>query len=153
MAGTLQVGQEAPDFTLKDEQNQDVKLSELRGQAVVLEFFPLAFSPICEGEMCSIRDNWSEWEGTGATVFGVSRDSVWSLKAWKEQKGLKNRFLADMNGQVARQYGAWLEERGIAKRVTVVIDKTGKVSYSSETENPGVARNQQEIIAAAGAAR
>ena len=153
MAGTTQVGQEAPDFTLRDEQNQEVKLSDLRGQTVVLEFFPHAFSPLCEGEMCTIRDNWSDWEGTGATVFGISRDSTWSLKAWKEQKALKNRFLSDMNGQVARQFGAWQEERGFAKRVTVVIDKSGKVSYSSETENPGVVRNQEEIIAAANAAR
>ena len=103
MAETLQLGQEAPDFRLRDEQNQEVKLSDLRGQTVVLQFFPNAFSPVCEGEMCEIRDIWSEFEGTGATVFGISRDSIWALRAWKEAKGLKNRFLSDMNGAVAQK--------------------------------------------------
>ena len=148
MADTPQVGQEAPDFTLRDEQNQEVKLSDLRGQTVVLEFFPHAFSPVCEGEMCTIRDTWSEWEGTNATVFGISRDSIWSLRAWKEAKGLKNRFLSDMNGAVAQKYGAW-NDRGFANRVTVVIDKNGKIAYLDQTENPGVARNQREVVMAA----
>ena len=153
MAETPQVGEEAPDFTLRDETNQPVKLSDLRGQTVVLVFFPLAFSPICEGEMCEIRDIWSEFEGTGATVFGISRDSTWALKAWKEQKGLKNRFLSDMLGEVARTYGAWNEQRGIAERLTVIIDKDGKIAWTDRTENAGVARNQRSAVEALATAR
>ncbi len=65
MADTIQVGQPAPDFTLRDEQNQEVKLSDLRGQKVVLMFYPLDFSPVCQNEMCEVRDRWSDWEGTG----------------------------------------------------------------------------------------
>jgi peroxiredoxin len=144
----IQVGQEAPDFTLRDEANQEVKLSDLRGQTVVLMFYPFDFSPVCQGEFCEVRDMWSDWEGTGATVFGISRDSVWAHKAWKEQQAFKHRLLADMNGDVARQYGAW-NDRGFANRRTVVIDKEGKVTSLDQTENPGVARDQKEVLAAA----
>jgi peroxiredoxin len=145
----IQVGQPAPDFTLRDEQNQEVKLSDQRGQKVVLMFYPLDFSPICEGEFCEVRDRWSDWEGTGATVFGISRDSVWAHKAWKEQQGFKHRLLADMNGAVARLFGAWNEDRGIANRRTVVIDKDGVITAIDQTANPGVARDQGELIVAA----
>ena len=153
MAATLQVGQEAPDFTLRDEQGQEVRLSDLRGQTVVLIFFPNAFSPVCEGEMCEIRDIWSEFAGTGATVFGISRDSIWSLKAWKEAKGLKNRLLSDMNGEVARRYGAWNEQGGFANRLTVVIDKNGKIAWTDQTESPRMARNQRDLVQALAGAR
>lgn len=149
MSDTPQVGQEAPDFTARDEQNQEVKLSGLRGQTVVLVFYPLDFSPICEGEMCEIRDMWSDFEGTGAVVFGISRDSVWTHKAWKESKGFKHRLLADMKGDVAKLYGAWNDLRGIAERLTVVIDKHGKVAWTDRTENPGIARNQRDAVVAA----
>lgn len=150
---TLTVGQDAPDFTLKDEQNQDVKLSDLKGQTVVLVFFPFAFSPLCEGEMCEIRDMWSDFEGTGATVFGVSRDSVWTLKAWKEAKGFKHRFLADLKGDVARLYGAWNELAARAERKTIVIGKDGKVAWTDQTEHAGKARNQREAVLAANATK
>lgn len=148
MSDQIQVGQPAPDFTLRDEQNQEVKLSDLRGQKVVLMFYPLDFSPICEGEFCEVRDRWSDWEGTGATVFGISRDSVWAHKAWKEQQGFKHRLLADMNGAVARLFGAWNEERGIANRRTIVIDKNGVIVAIDQTANPGVARDQGELMVA-----
>ena len=149
MVDQIQVGQEAPDFTLRDEQNQEVKLSDLRGQTVVLVFYPLAFSPICEGEMCEIRDLWSDFEGTGATVLGISRDSVWTLKAWKEAKGFQHRLLSDMKGEVSRLFGAWNEERAVANRRTVVIDKHGTISSIDQTEHNGIARNQKDVIAAA----
>ena len=149
MSDEIQVGQPAPDFTLRDEQNQEVKLSDQRGQKVVLMFYPLDFSPICEGEFCEVRDRWSDWEGTGATVFGISRDSVWAHKAWKEQQGFKHRLLADMNGAVASLYGAWNAERGIANRRTVVIDMDGVITAIDQTANPGVARDQGELIVAA----
>jgi peroxiredoxin len=151
MAGEVQVGQEAPDFTLRDEQNQPVTLSDLRGQTVVLMFYPHDFSPVCEGEFCSVRDMWSDWEGSGATVFGISRDSVWAHKAWKEQKSFKHRLLSDMNGDVARTYGAW-NERGFANRRTIVIDKSGKIASLDQTEHAGIARDMEQIQAAARAA-
>ena len=144
----IEVGQEAPDLTLRDENNQRVHLADLRGQPVVLVFYPLDFSPVCTGELCNFRDDWSELEQVGAKVFGMSRDSVWSHKAFKEKEGLRHSLLADMNGEVARLYGAWNEKVGVAERLTVVIDKDGKIVYTTKSANPATPRDHKEVIAA-----
>lgn len=146
---SVSVGQEAPDFTLRDENNQTVKLSELRGSPVVLVFYPLDFSPMCTSEMCAIRDDYSGFQEKGANVFGISRDSVWTHKAFKEKEGMSHSLLADMKGDVARLYGAWNEAVGLAERLTVIIDKDGKVSY---VQHNGLAeaRDQKQAIAALG---
>lgn len=149
---TIKVGQEAPDFTLRDEGRQEVKLSDLRGQTVMIAFYPLAFSPVCEGEMCTIRDQWGGFEQAGAKVLAISRDSVWSLKAWKEQQGFKHTLLSDMKGDVAKQYGAWNEAAGLAERLTVVIDKDGKVTYVTRSAAIGTPRDQMEALEAVKAA-
>ena len=86
---SVTVGQQAPDFTLRNEDNQEVSLSAQRGAPVVLVFYAADFSPICAGEMCSIRDDYSAFEEKGAKVFGVSRDSPWAHKAFKEKEGLE----------------------------------------------------------------
>src|SRR5262245_55177411 len=125
---SVSVGQEAPDFTLKDETNQNVTLSELRGSPVVLVFYPLDFSPICTSEMCAVRDDFSGFQEKGAKVFGISRDSVWTHKAFKEKEHMSQSLLADMKGDVARLYGAWNEAAGVAERLTVIIDKDGKIA-------------------------
>jgi peroxiredoxin len=79
------VGQEAPDFTLPNENNEKITLSSLRGSPVVLVFYPLDFSPLCTNEMCAIRDDYSAFQEKGAKVFGISRDSVWTHRAFKEK--------------------------------------------------------------------
>lgn len=143
------VGQEAPDFTLRDENNEEVTLASLRGAPVVLVFYPVDFSPICTSELCGIRDDYSAFEAKGAKVFGISRDSTWAHKAFKEKEGLKNALLADMKGEVAKLYGCWNEELGIAERLTVVIDAEGLIRYV--THNPPLeARDHKEAIAALG---
>jgi peroxiredoxin len=152
VADAVQVGQEAPDFTLRDDEGQDFTLSSQRGKTVVLMFYPHDFSPVCEGEMCSVRDAWSDWEETGATVIGISRDSIWAHRAWKQQQGFKQKLLADMKGEVARLYGAWNEERGNANRKTIVIDKEGRITALDQTEHAGIARDMPEMMAAARAA-
>ena len=141
------VGQEAPDFTLKDETNQEVTLSSLRGKPVVLVFYPLDFSPICTSEMCAYRDDLSLFEGKGARIFGISRDSTWTHRAFKEKEGLKHRLLADMKGTVAQLYGCWNEAAGIAERLTVVIDSAGKITYV-EHNSPAQIRDQKKALAA-----
>lgn len=148
MVGDIAVGQQAPDFTLRDDQNQEVKLSDQRGQTVVLMFYPHDFSPMCESEFCEVRDSWPAWTNTGATVFGISRDSIWAHKAWKAQQNFRHRLLSDMNGEVARTYGAW-NERGFANRRTIVIDGKGTIIALDETANPGVARDQTMLRDAA----
>ena len=143
------VGQAAPDFTLRDENNEEVTLASLRGAPVVLVFYPVDFSPICTSELCGIRDDYSAFEAKGAKVFGISRDSTWAHKAFKEKEGLKNALLADMKGEVAKLYGCWNEELGIAERLTVVIDAEGLIRYV--THNPPLeARDHKEAIAALG---
>lgn len=144
---SVAVGQDAPDFTLKDDSNQEVKLSSFRGKPVVLVFYPLDFSPLCTTEMCAYRDDWSLFEGKGAEVLGISRDSVWSHKAFKEKEGLQSRLLADMKGDVARLYGCWNEAAAIAERLTVVIDRSGKITYV-EHNSPAQIRDQKKALAA-----
>ena len=143
----VEVGQEAPDFTLKNENSQDVKLSSLRGTPVVLVWYPLDFSPYCTTEMCAYRDDFSLFEGKGAQIFGISRDSTWTHKAFKEKEGLQHSLLADMKGDVARLYGCWNEVLGISGRLTVVIDKDGVIQYV-EHNGPAQIRDQKKALAA-----
>lgn len=143
----VSVGESAPDFTLRDESNQEVLLSSLRGAPVVLVFYPADFSPICTNELCGIRDDFSAFEAKGAKVFGISRDSTWAHKAFQEREGLKHSLLADTKGEVARLYGCWNEEHGIAERLTVVIDAEGVIRYV--VHNPPLeARDHKEALAA-----
>jgi peroxiredoxin (alkyl hydroperoxide reductase subunit C) len=145
----VSVGQEAPDFTLKNETNQDVKLSDLRGKPVVLFWYPLDFSPFCTAEACAYRDDVSLFEGKGAQIFGISRDSTWTHKAFKEKEGLTYSLLADMKGTVATLYGCWNEAGGFADRLTVVIDKDGIITYV-EHNGPAQMRDQKLALAALG---
>jgi peroxiredoxin len=145
----VSVGDEAPDFTLRNESGQEVKLSELRGKAVVIFFFPLAFSPACTLEACAYRDDTSLFEGKGAQIFGISRDSIFTLRAFKEKEGLSYSLLADMKGVVAQLYGCWNDAVGIAERLTVVIDAGGKITYV-EHNGPAQIRDQKNALAALG---
>ncbi len=145
--GDIQVGQEAPDFTLRDENNQQVRLQDLRGSPVVLVFYPLDFSPLCTSELCAIRDDYSDFADRGARVFGISRDSSYAHSAFKEKEGLRHSLLADMKGEVARAYGAWNEAAGLAERMTVVIDREGIVRYVVHNDIP-TARDHREALAA-----
>ena len=142
----VQVGQPAPDFTLRDENGQSVHLADLRGQTVVLMFYPLDFSPVCTGEMCEIRDRFPDIEGTGARLYGISRDSVYTHKAFKEKEGLKQSLLSDMTGVAAREYGAWNEQAGIASRLTVVVDKDGKIAFTDRSPANPTPRDQQKLV-------
>jgi peroxiredoxin len=142
----LALGQEAPDFTLADEARQPVHLADLRGRPVVLMFYPLDFSPVCTGEMCEIRDRFPDLESAGARLLGISRDSVWTHKAFKEQQGLKHTLLADMKGDVARLYGAWNENAGLAERLTVVVDRQGKITFMDRSPSIPTPRDQQKML-------
>lgn len=145
----VQVGQEAPDFTLRNESLQEVTLSSLRGKPVVIFFFPAAFSGFCTAEACAYRDDTSLFEGKEAIVFGISRDGPFSLKAFKEKENLPYSLLADVKGDVAKIYGCWNEAGAFAERLTVVIDKDGKITYV-EHNGPGQVRDQKLALAALG---
>lgn len=143
----VQVGQPAPDFTLKNENGDDVRLSDLRGEPVVLMFYPFDWSGTCTEELCTLRDHEADWTSTGARVFGISRDSIYSHKAWKEHLGLNYSLLADLVGDVAKQYGAWNEVAYRADRMTVVIDPEGIVRYVVHNPSSQV-RDQDQILQA-----
>ncbi len=130
----VQVGQEAPDFTLKNTDMEDVTLSSFRGDKnVVLLFVPLAFTGVCTQELCSVRDNLNNYANLNAKVFGISVDSPFSQKAWKEQEGLNFSLLSDFNRDVVQAYGASYGDsfpfHGVAKRSAFVIDKAGVLQY------------------------
>jgi mycoredoxin-dependent peroxiredoxin len=145
----VEVGSEAPDFTLRDENGEEFKLSSLRGRNAVVVFYPLAFSGICTQELHDLSDAADRYDAAGAEVIGISVDSPYTLKAFKRDEDLKAKLLADFHpkGEVARKYGAYIEQAGVATRATFVIDKNGKVAHKVVT-HPGEARNQDEYLEA-----
>jgi len=125
---TVEIGKEAPDFELPDSENGKTKLSDYRGKKnVLLVFYPLAFSPICTSEFCALRDINADIQSDNTEVLGVSVDSRWTLKAWKEAEHFPNKFVADFwpHGEVGRAYGVFDEKRGTTVRGTFLIDKQG----------------------------
>lgn len=148
-AGVPALGGQAPDFELANQYGEPVRLSSLRGGKVVLVFYPFAFSGICTGELCEIRDNLALFEGANATVLAVSVDSKFSLRAYAAQERYTFDLLADFwpHGEVARAYGVFDADSGMAQRGTFIIDKAGIIRYS--VVNPrGQARDFQEYRAA-----
>ena len=143
----VEVGQEAPDFTLRDENGQDVTLSSLRGKNVVLVFYPFAFSSLCTKELHDITDRDARFGENSAEVYGISVDSPFALKAFKDQEQLSAHLLSDFEpkGAVAQQYGAYLDGLGFATRATFVIDKDGKLAHKQVT-SPAEARDQDEVL-------
>ena len=139
----LAPGAAAPDFTLVNQFGQPVRLAELRGRAIALVFFPLAFSGICHGELCELRDNIAMFEGPDVALHAISVDSKHTLRAWAEREGFDFPLLADFwpHGAVAQAYGVFNEAAGVANRGTFVIDKGGVVRYA-EMNLPGEARDQ-----------
>ena len=118
---TLSVGDTAPDFTLKNQHGQEVSLSGLRGRPVAVVFFPFAFTGICTGELCEIRDNIGAFASDDAQVLGISCDTTAALRVFAEQEGLEFPLLSDFwpHGKVASQYGVLLEERGAVAVLTL----------------------------------
>lgn len=136
----IQIGQAAPEFTLRDTEKNKVTLSELRGKNVVLLFFPLAFTSTCTKELCSIRDNIAAYNGVNATVLGISVDSLFSLRKFKEEQQLNFTLLSDFNKTASTAYDTIYEHffndmDGVSKRSAFVIDKEGIVRYAEVLEN------------------
>ncbi|MGH3780725.1 MAG: peroxiredoxin, partial [Pseudonocardiaceae bacterium] len=139
---SLQVGDQAPDFTLNDQNNQVRTLSEFRGDRnVLVVFYPLAFSGICTGELDQLRDDLAEF--TDVQVLAVSVDSVYTLKAWSNQQGYEFPLWADFwpHGKVAQDYGVFNDPAGIANRGTFLVDTYGVIRFA-EMKQPGEPRDQ-----------
>ncbi len=137
----IAVGQPAPDFALKDQNQQEVKLSSFKGKKnVVIVFYPLDWSPTCTKEHACFVNDMKRFEQLEAQVLGLSVDSTWSHKAWAEKMGIAYPLLADFHprGAVASQFGAYLEERGITGRAIAIIDKAGKLAWFKQYDIPVV---------------
>ena len=140
----LEIGTEAPDFTLAGSDGEEVTLSQFRGQPVSLNFYPLAFSPVCTNWFTAIVSDDSPY--AGAVIIGVSIDSKFTLAAFKDQMKADNvHFLADFHpkGAVAQAYDVYLEQAGIAGRATYVIDANGiivDVDHVAPLETPDADR-------------
>jgi thioredoxin-dependent peroxiredoxin len=123
------IGNSAPDFTLRDGDGNHWRLSEQRGKVVVLLFYPGDETPVCTRQMCSVRDQWSEYEATGAEVVGISRNSVESHKNFADHYHLPLRLLTDQDRKVADAYGAKSMIPGKVARSVFVIDAHGVIRY------------------------
>jgi mycoredoxin-dependent peroxiredoxin len=139
----INAGREAPDFTLKDQNGQLVTLSALRGRNVLLVFFPLAFTGICQGELDEIKDNPSRYVNDDTVTLAVSVGPPPTHKVWATQSGFTFPVLSDFwpHGAVAQAYGVFNDDTGFANRGTFVIDRTGVIRFA-EMKGPGEARNQ-----------
>ena len=140
---SVDVGMPAPDFTLKNQDREDVTLSAHRGRPVVLAFFPAAFSSVCTNQLCTFRDSLGVLGGANAQVYGISVDTFFALKAFHDSQNLGFPLLSDFNKQVIRDYGVFNEDmiglKGIAKRAVFVLDKDGVVRHREVLED---ARNE-----------
>ena len=128
----VEVGEQAPDFELKDQHGTPVRLSSFRGaKNVVLVFYPLAFSGVCTSELCAMRDEFPEVTRDDVELLTISVDSLFAHKTWAEQENFQFSLLADFwpHGGVAKAYGVFDEDRGLAIRGTFVIDKDGVVRW------------------------
>jgi glutaredoxin-dependent peroxiredoxin len=146
----VEIGQPAPDFMLYDSEKKQVTLSELKGQPVLLLFFPLAFTSVCTQELCSVRDNISWYNSLSVKVLGISVDALQTLARFKEEQQLNFTLLSDFNKEVSRSYDSIYElfgynMKGVSKRSAFVIDKEGIVRYAEVLENAGEVPNFEAI--------
>lgn len=133
---TIEIGQKAPDFTLQNQHGEDVSLTGLRGTPVALVFFPFAFSPICTGELCELRDNPGAFRENGVELFAVSCDHMFTLRAYAESDGYDFGLLSDFwpHGEVSKAYGIFDEDRGCSLRGTYLIDPDGVLRWKVERQ-------------------
>jgi peroxiredoxin len=135
----LSLGGPAPDFTLRDQFGQDVRLSSYRGsKAVVIFFYPYAFSGVCTGEMAGIRDRLDEFLTFDTEVLAISCDPVYALRAFADQDGLNFPLLSDFwpHGEVSRSFDVFDEKKGCSRRSSYVIDKDGMVRWAVHNAMP-----------------
>lgn len=139
----INAGREAPDFTLKDQNGRPVTLSALRGRNVLLVFFPLAFTGICQGELDEIKDNLPRYVNDDTATLTISVGPPPTHKVWATQSGFTFPVLSDFwpHGAVAQAYGVFNDDTGFANRGTFVVDRTGVIRFA-EMKGPGEARNQ-----------
>jgi mycoredoxin-dependent peroxiredoxin len=141
MGMAISVGAPAPDFTLKDQNQKEVKLSDFKGKKnVVLVFYPLDWSPICTNEHVCLVNDMKRFEQLDAQVLGISVDSVWSHKAFADKMHIEYPLLADFQprGAVGDKFGVYLADKGITGRAIAIVDRQGKVAWFKNYDIPTV---------------
>lgn len=149
---SITLGQQAPNFTLRDTEKNEVSLSQYAGKKVVLVFFPLAFTGVCTTELCSLRDSIATYNQLNAEVIGISVDSLFTLDKFKKEQSLNFTLLSDFNKEVSTAYGCLYENfvldmKGVSKRSAFVIDEQGAVQYAEVLESAGDLPNFEAIQA------
>jgi peroxiredoxin len=147
---TITVGTQAPDFTVKDQDGNDVSLSQYRGRPVVLMFYPFAFSGLCDPELCEVRDEYAIFEDAGTQVLAISCDAMYTQKQWATERGFAFPVLTDFwpHGAVASAYGVFDDAAGCTNRCSFVINGDGIVTAVLETEHRGIVRTRADYEAA-----
>ncbi len=152
---TLEIGQTAPDFELRDQHGATVTLSSYRGEkAVVVMFYPFAFSGVCTGELCAVRDSLPTFESDGVQLLAVSCDPKFALRAFADQDGLTFPLLSDFwpHGEVARAYGVFNEKVGCSDRSTFIVDRDGVLRWSVHNAMPEARDLEEQARVLAGVA-
>ena len=147
---TVTIGSKAPNFSLFDSDKNKVILSDFTGKNILLLFFPVAFTSTCTKELCAVRDDISRYSNANAQVIGISVDSVFALKKYKEEQQYNFPLLSDFNKEVSAMYGSlydnWiLDMKGVSKRSAFIIDKTGLIQYAEVLERAGDVPNFEAI--------
>jgi peroxiredoxin len=135
----IEVGQQAPDFSLRNQDGEKVSLSDYRGRKVMLVFYPGDFSPVCGDQLSIYQEVKPEIEAKGVELVGISVDGFFAHKAFQEKLGIDTTLLSDFEpkGEVARAYGSYVEKMGFANRTLVLVDEDGVVAWTYESPNPG----------------
>ena len=148
----IEVGQQAPDFTLYNTEQKQISLKELTSKSnVVILFFPLAFTSVCTKELCSTRDNISTYQKLNATVVAISVDSLFTLGKFREEQKLPFDLLSDFNKDVSRQYDSLYEEfpkfdlKGVTKRSAFVVNKQGIIKYAEVLADASQVPNFEKV--------
>lgn len=135
----IAVGEQAPDFTLRNQEGEDVSLADYKGRKVLLVFYPMDFSPVCSDQLSIYQEVKPELSEKGVELVGISIDHAYAHKAFQEKLGIDTTLLADFEpkGEVSRAYGSYLDGPGIANRTLVLVDEDGKVAWTYESPSPG----------------
>jgi len=146
----IQIGEKAPDFTLRASDKTKVSLRDFQGKNVLLLFFPAAFTGVCTKELCMMRDSMAEYEKLNVQVLAISVDSLFTLAQWKLDQGFNFPMLSDFNKTVSKKYDTLYKEfvfemKGVSKRSAFLIDKNGIVRYAEVLENAGELPNFEAI--------
>ncbi len=135
----IAAGSPAPDFTLRDQDGEDVSLADFKGRKVLLVFYPMDFSPVCSDQLSIYQEVKPEFAEKGVEIVGISVDSPYAHKAFQEKLGIDTTLLADFEpkGAVSQAYGSYLDGLGFSNRTLVLVDEDGTVAWAYESPSPG----------------